>query len=380
MKVSWSCPTWLDIQRDALLLPDRGWDVPGRAPRDGAFLKEKGWSPCVDVETKTSAHLGTALVIAFSKTAPELLNSRHGEHHGCHLTPALGQETSKFQGFSGSSLAVPGGIWHRDATEQGRSPHQTRPGHASSTAAARGHGENPGKWATLHSQSSWCGWIGLWGVPQVPVPVSLILKQVLCTQGRGGFWDKTLGVAEHRPKGWPHLPLCSCPSPGQCPHSGHSPFPTLLQWPVSHLLSGESRNRSCGWMKGSHTGWTHPTHPSHTGQGRSLSRPFTAAQLSQSHVCNSALSPATSPRRVPQHTGGTGGYLTPEQVWEVQTPCDYWCWCCNTSIFPGSCSWEHLGHLAFHKHWKSIQLQNDFLLEVMNLVLFTACRVVLLLR
>lgn len=38
------CPTWQHVWRNASQLLDRGWDVPERAPRDGASPKEKGWN------------------------------------------------------------------------------------------------------------------------------------------------------------------------------------------------------------------------------------------------------------------------------------------------------------------------------------------------
>lgn len=102
-------------------------------------------------------------------------------------------------------------------------------------------------------------------------------------------------------------------------------------------------------MKESQDKLTPPIPATHCGAGASPDPP---QQLSQSHMWNSAgaLPQASSPGWVPQHGGCTGGYLTPEQVWEVQTPREFWCSCCSTSIFPDSSSWERLGHLAFHKH------------------------------
>lgn len=90
VKVSWCCPTWLDIQSTAAARlwlrcswkGTQGWSIP-----EGELVlmwRQRHLTP-----------LGPALVIAFSKTtAPELLNPHHGEHQESKLIPALGLSRS----------------------------------------------------------------------------------------------------------------------------------------------------------------------------------------------------------------------------------------------------------------------------------------------
>lgn len=162
MKVSWCCPTWLDVQCTAaarLCLRcswkgTQGWSIPEGEAR-------------VDVETKTSdtpwASTGYCFFQNNCPRAAESLSRRTPREspHTC-----TGCEQEPWEVNSKDSQALPSLCQEgsgRDATEQGRSQ-QTWPGHAFPAVLLVGMARIQGKEhhsVQLNSHSS-C-WVGLWG-------------------------------------------------------------------------------------------------------------------------------------------------------------------------------------------------------------------------